>query len=148
IAVIVLFTLGVWTRLTSVLTWVALASATANPIISYDGDFLLTMPAFYLMVGYLLIGQWHERQSWISRLLGPVRSWPLGSSAANGKKSVAANLAVRLLQVHFAIVMLVSGLHKLQIGDWWEGVAFWYPLHLPFETSEDEFLRHTADANA
>src|SRR5205085_11354471 len=52
---------------------------------------------------------------------------------------------VRLLQVHFAIVVLMSAFHKLQVGDWWEGTALWYPLHRPFETSEDQFLRHLSD---
>jgi hypothetical protein len=44
--------------------------------------------------------------------------------------------------------MVASGLHKLQMGDWWEGVAFWYPLYPPFETSEDQFLRHATDATS
>jgi hypothetical protein len=39
------------------------------------------------------------------------------------------------LQVHFALVMLASGLHKLQFGDWWAGLAFWPALHPPFETT-------------
>ena len=55
-------------------------------------------------------------------------------------KSIAANLAIRLLQVHFAIVMVTSGLHKLQIGDWWAGVALWFPLHPPFKTTLADVL--------
>jgi hypothetical protein len=37
------------------------------------------------------------------------------------------------LQVHFAIVMVASGLHKLQFGDWWAGLALWFPLHPPMQ---------------
>jgi sulfite exporter TauE/SafE len=152
IAVLVLFTLGIWPRLTSVLTWIALVSATANPAIAYDGDFLLTMPAFYLMVGYVLLGQGARGLSPVTRLLGRSEPWPFRVSrpVESGERtmSAAANFAVRLLQVHFAIVMLASGLHKLQLGDWWEGVAFWYPLYPPFETSEAQFLRHAKDATS
>jgi hypothetical protein len=120
-------------------------------VIAYDGDFLLTMPAFYLMIGYVLLGQRIKGLSLTSRLLGVAGTWPFSKSASfrifGEHKSIAANLAIRLLQVHFAIVMVTSGLHKLQIGDWWEGVPFWFPLHPPFETSEQELLRHASDAS-
>src|SRR5262249_3127076 len=134
IAVLALFTLGICTRITSVLSWVALVSATANPAIAYEGDFLLTMPAFYLSVGYVLFGLSGKDLSLRSILFGPQGAWILGGLKrpdAPAHKSVAANLGLRLLQVHFAIVMLASAFHKMQIGDWWEGVAFWFPLHLP-----------------
>jgi hypothetical protein len=49
--------------------------------------------------------------------------------------SLAANVALRLLQVHLALVILVSGLSKLQFGAWWSGMALWYPLHPPFRTT-------------
>jgi hypothetical protein len=51
---------------------------------------------------------------------------------------VAANVAIRLLQVHLAIVIVTSGLHKLQFGDWWAGVAFWYPLYPPLVTTVED----------
>jgi hypothetical protein len=50
--------------------------------------------------------------------------------------SHAANLAIRLLQVHFVIVVVTAALHKLQFGAWWGGVALWYPLTAPFETTQ------------
>src|SRR5205807_6878533 len=58
VGILVLFTLGVWPRLTSVLTWVVIGSFSANPATSYPGDYLLLIVAFYLMIGYLLLGQW------------------------------------------------------------------------------------------
>src|SRR5262249_11922996 len=67
VAVIFLFTLGVWTRLTAILTWVFLVSFTANPATQYDADCLLTIPAFYLMVGYVLYGQRRPNLSWAAR---------------------------------------------------------------------------------
>jgi hypothetical protein len=59
---------------------------------------------------------------------------------------VAANVAVRLLQVHFAIAILISGFHKLQFGDWWAGAALWYPLHPPFRATVEEMRAHAAHA--
>jgi hypothetical protein len=57
-------------------------------------------------------------------------------------------LAIRLIQVHFALVVVVSALHKLQSGDWWAGVAFWYPLHSPFQTTADSLQAEAAHAQS
>src|SRR5262249_53242896 len=66
--------------------------------------------------------------------------------ASETPPSHAANLALRLLQVHFAIVVVTSGLHKLQFGEWWSGGAFWYPLHPPFETTAESLARERENA--
>jgi len=139
LGVIALFTVGVWTRLTGVLTWVVVASFTANPVLAYEADPLLLMLAFYLMLGHVLEGQRAKGLSLAARLLGTRGGWPFGGSspATVARPSLGAALALRLLQVHFAIVMAVGGLQKLQFGDWWSGVAFWYPLHPPLEASFD-----------
>ena len=71
--------------------------------------------------------------------------WFLGRTAAGRQPSVAANVAVRLIQVHFAIVMIMSGLHKLQFGEWWGGFALWYPLYPPLSTTLEEAREHVAD---
>lgn len=151
LAVLLLFTLGVYPRLTAVLTWLVVGSFTANPHLEYEGDALLLILALYLMVGYVLTGQREPGLSWSARLLGPRLAWPLGRllGGARGEAwpSVGANLAVRLLQVHFAIVMVVSGLHKLQFGDWWAGVALWFPLHPPFETKFADIVAQRGSAN-
>jgi hypothetical protein len=139
VAVVALFTLGVCTRLTSILTWVAIASFTTTPAIIFDADCLLGILAFYLMVGYALLGLGQSKESSITAWLGFV-PWLLGRSP--GRPSVAANVALRLLQVHFAIVIVTSGLHKLQFGDWWAGVALWFPLYPPFTTTLAEAMEH------
>jgi hypothetical protein len=120
VAAVALCTVGVLPRLTAILTWVAIASFTSNPAIDADVNALLNILAFYLMIGCVLSGR-------------------------RGQPSIGANVAVRLLQVHLAIVMVASGLHKLQFGDWWAGVAFWYPLHPPFETTVAAARAHAKD---
>jgi hypothetical protein len=144
VAVAVMFTLGVCPRLTSIMTWVIVASFTANPALEYEGDLLLLILSFYLMVGYLLLGQRTPSLGWAHRLFGPLLAWPFGRSShdaeVEGRPSLAANVALRLVQVHFALVILSSGLHKLQFGDWWAGVALWFPLHPPFKTTLAEAL--------
>jgi hypothetical protein len=140
-----LFAVGLWTRITSVLTWLLVVSFIANPVTRLDAEPLLGMLAFYLMVGYVLMGQWSREVSWRERFLGSNQTLFFGSREQ--PTSVAANLAIRLLQVHFALVVVTSGLHKLQNGDWWAGVAFWYPLHPPFETTAESLAAVSTHAN-
>ena len=134
IAVLILFTLGVATRITGVLTWLVVVSHTANPALHYDADYLLMILAFYLMIGHLFLGQFGQQQSPIglvagtADLLTPFRRVSVAPSHA-------ANLAVRLIQVNFAIIIVTSAFHKLQFAEWWTGVAFWYSLHPPREMS-------------
>ena len=45
IAVLILFTAGLWTRLTAILTWLIIASFTASPALGSDGDTLLLILA-------------------------------------------------------------------------------------------------------
>jgi hypothetical protein len=134
IAVLGLFTIGVWTRLTAILTWLIVASFTASPALGSDADPLLLILALYLMIGYVLLNVGDRGQSLIARVLGGGNTL-LFRFGRGAKDSRAANLAIRLMQVHFAIVMFVSGLHKLQFGDWWAGTALWYPLHPALETT-------------
>jgi hypothetical protein len=120
----------------SVLTWVLIVSFVsflAGPAGRSEDD-LFQMLAFYLMIGYLLLGQFSWDMTLAERFLG-ITEIPFLTKTPEGKRrSYAANLAVRLFQVNFAIVMLATCFHKMGIGDWWSGVAFWYPLHPPFET--------------
>ena len=79
IAILVLFTLGVWPRVLAVLTWLIVVSFTANPAISFDAETLLIVLAFYLMVGYLLDGLPSSLRSpgRLRALAGPLLVWPL-----------------------------------------------------------------------
>jgi len=140
LGVFALFTLGIATRLTSIVTWVMVVSFTANPATSYDADFLLVLLAFYMMVGHLLLGQWNRRLTPLERLVGThdrsMFAWLRKTKERNSPApSYAANVTVRLMQVHLVLVMLGSFLSKTQMSDWWTGVAYWYPLHPPFESS-------------
>jgi hypothetical protein len=143
IVLFVLFALGLWTRLTGLLTWVMVVSFSANPVTRAEADVLLVILAFYLMVGCLLLGQWSRPLLPAERVLGSSDTWLFGRPEA--PPSIAANFVLRLLQVHFALVVVVSGLHKLQLGDWWAGAAFWYPLHPPFETTAASIQKEAAN---
>lgn len=138
IAIFALFALGIATRITGVLTWALVGSFLVNPASTFDADYLMVVPALYLMLGYVLYGQWSRNLSPVERIVGPSGTSLFSAfkeSREEATPSYAANLAVRLLQVHFAIVVITSALHKLQFGAWWGGVALWYPLTPPFDTT-------------
>src|SRR5262249_50899508 len=71
LAVILLFTLGLCTRVTSVLTWMIVVSFLANPVLRFEAEFLLVIVAMYLMVGYGLQGLWTRRLSPAEKIFGP-----------------------------------------------------------------------------
>src|SRR5262249_57048306 len=70
LGVIVLFTAGLWTRITAPLTWIAVGSFTAPPAIGSDADSLLLILAFYLTIGYVLLGLGERGRSLSGRILG------------------------------------------------------------------------------
>jgi hypothetical protein len=72
-------------------------------------------------VGYLTLAPSGQRVS-VDSLFRKLVSRTLPSI----RTSIRANVAVRLLQVHLAIVYLFSGLSKLNGDVWWQGDAIWW----------------------
>lgn len=141
IVIVLLFTAGIAIRITAVLAWVITASFLFSPVVSFDADHLLIIPTFYVMIAYLLYGQFTRPLSVAQRILGPddaMITKMFSHEAKDAPESHAANFAVRLFQVHFAIVILTSFLHKTQMAEWWAGVAFFSPMHRPYQTTIDD----------
>lgn len=124
------FAAGLCVRVTSILTWLAIVSFTANPALGYGGDLLVAVVGFYLMIAHALAG-FAKRE---------MLAWPLRPLETARPGSVAANLGIRLLQVHVAIAVLACGSYKLQIGEWWAGDALWFPAFHPETTKLDDIL--------
>lgn len=138
ILVLTLFTLGICTRLTSILSWLVIVSFSANPFIEAETDVFLRIIYFYLMIGYVLIGLLNTSNP-IELVLGSSSHWLW--KCLNHENSVtyssAATVTIRLMQIHFALMVVVLGLFKLQLMEWWSGVAFWYPMNRTSTLSVD-----------
>lgn len=115
-----LFTLGFCTRLTAAITWVAIISYIQRlPVFLYGMDTIMNILVIYLMIGPSgatlsidrLIQRWWARRH--------------GRELEDPAPSVAANFALRLMQVHFCFIYMASGLSKLQGAAWWTGTAVW-----------------------
>jgi hypothetical protein len=127
VAAALLLTVGLWTRVTSVLTWLAvLGYIHRSPQMTFGQDTMLALLLLYLMIGPSggalsvdrLIARYRaargalERRRPVPTDLGPARS-------------VSANVVLRLLQIHFCVIYLASGTSKMQGAAWWNGTAIW-----------------------
>lgn len=144
IIIVGLLIIGVWPRLTAPATWLTIVSFGENPATETDDLVILGILSLYLAVGYGFLG-FCGPGSISRRLAGPLVVGPFLPRATE-RPSLAANVAMRLLQVHFAVVVVASGLHKLQFGDWWAGVALWYQLYPPLDTTLAAARTHADDA--
>ncbi len=136
ITILGLYLVGLWPRLLGVLSWLVVISFSSIPMIETDTDVFLRMMAFYLMVGYLFLGLGNDPGTWLARFVIPKNYFLLGRGGNyQATTSSAATVAIRLLQVHFAFAMVMTGLHKLQMAEWWSGIALWYVLNPAAQTS-------------
>ena len=138
-----LFTIGFCTRLTAGLTWFAsLCYIHRNPTNLFGVDTMMTIVLLYLTIGPsgavfsvdALIRRWWVRakpgvvQAWCRFWKRPTPEAIAPAAPAEPAPSVAANVAIRLLQVHLCIIYLMAGLSKLQGQAWWDGGALWLTL--------------------
>jgi hypothetical protein len=133
LAVIVLFTLGVCTRVTSVLTWLAgLAYIQRNPIALFGQDTMMNLCLFYLMLapcGATWSVDWLINRYRAGRDALAAGRRPPAETAP--KPLVSANVVIRLIQINYCLMYLSAGLSKLKGDSWWRGTAVWYTMTNP-----------------
>jgi uncharacterized membrane protein YphA (DoxX/SURF4 family) len=116
IGVLVLFTLGLFTRVTSILAFVITISyVNRAPGALFGLDQINALLAMYLMLGPS--GARYSLDHWLANRH---QSHPQPVAP-----SVGANLAIRLIQFHMCVIYLFAGLSKLQGPAWWNGTALW-----------------------
>ena len=139
VAVFVLFTLGLWTRLTAVLSFVILVSyAYRVPVALFGLDQINAMLTMYLMVGpcgeRLSLDQW-----WKNRQAAKSS----GELPSQVRPSVAANISIRLIQIHMCVIYFFAGVGKLRGFSWWAGDAMWQAFaNLEYQSRDMTWLAH------
>lgn len=153
LVVLVLFTLGVLTRATSILSFVITVSYIHRaPLALFGLDQINSLLALYLAIGYLATPAW-DRVFALDRRLSSRLDWRrlLGRTPANvhddlsgePRPSVSANLGVRLIQVHMCVIYLFAGLSKLQGPAWWTGDAMWLAFaNLEYQSADMTWLAY------
>jgi hypothetical protein len=117
LVVCLLFTLGLWTRWTSILTCLITLSYAHR---THDALFGLDQINGFLAL-YLAVGPSGAAYSLDRWLAGRKSTTPLPPA----RPTITANIAIRLIQWQLCVLYLFAGLSKLQGPAWWEGTAFW-----------------------
>jgi hypothetical protein len=130
--VMALFTAGVFTRVTGVLTWIAVVGYLhrSNQIL-FGMDTMMNVLLIYLVVGNSgaalsvdrLVARYRAARASLRRAgrIDPATRAFLDRPPPSG----GATLGIRLIQVHFCFIYLAAGLSKLKGPGWWNGQAFW-----------------------
>jgi hypothetical protein len=121
--VMFLFTLGLWTRVTGVLSWIgALQFVERAQVILFGMDTMIILGLFYLMIGpagaALSLDHWLAQRRERLRRGDPTYRLP-------AQPSVLANLSIRMIQVQFCLMYFAAGTSKLLGPNWWNGTAIW-----------------------
>jgi hypothetical protein len=115
--VLLLFTVGLFTRLTSILSLIVVISfAHRVPAATFGLDQINGMLTLYLVIGPS--GQALSLDRWFA-------GRRQGSPESSPAPSAGANLALRLINVHMCIIYFFAGISKLQGESWWTGEAIW-----------------------
>jgi hypothetical protein len=124
LAAMALFTIGLATRVTSVLTFLgALCYINRSPMTLFGMDAMMMIALFYLMIGASGAALSVDRclARWWARRHGA----PPADDFLHPEPSVSANLALRMMQIHFCFIYMASGLSKMLGTSWWTGAAVW-----------------------
>ncbi|MFV0443501.1 MAG: hypothetical protein ACK5Q5_08015, partial [Planctomycetaceae bacterium] len=126
LVIIAAYALGLWTRLTSWLSLaIAISYAHRAPLANFGLDQINILTCLYLCLAPVgeaisidrLIVRFREAYSALRDGHRPSYSQP--------QPAAATGLAMRLLEVHMAILYLFAGLSKLKGDSWWDGNAIW-----------------------
>ena len=114
--VVLLFTLGVRTRWTSIgATVVMLSYFHRAPVLTGQAELVLSMLLVYLCIGRS--GDALSVETLWQRRNGKPRSSP--------RPAVSNTVSLRLIQIHLAIVHLMMGVAQLTAEVWWTGEGVW-----------------------
>ncbi len=132
LVILALFTCGAFSRVTSVLAWAIIASTVRrSPVTVYGFDQILSTLCLYLAVtgasGKAVsldryYARWRRNRAEVARR-SKTGTWTAPSGRP--EPSIAANIALRLIQCHLVLIYGMAGLAKLQGPAWWNGSAFW-----------------------
>lgn len=123
LAVNLMFALGLWTRTTSVLTWIAtLSYVQRSPYSLFGMDTISTVLVFYLMLSPC------DKAFALDSLFERLRKRRAGDPNwdAPPEETSWATFISRFMQIHFCIIYLAAGTSKLLGSSWWNGTALWF----------------------
>ena len=132
LVVFALFTVGLFTRVTSILSLVA----TLAYIGRVPGALFGLDQINVILTTYLAVGPSGSAFS-VDRVLASRRAGQPLPIASNW----TANLAIRLMQLHMCIIYFFAGTAKLTGAAWWDGTAMWMALgNMEYQSTDMTWL--------
>ncbi len=126
LAILVMFAVGLWTRLTAVLALVVfLSDVNRAPMITS-----LTEPIAAMVMLYLCLAPCGRRYS-LDAVLARRKPTDPRKVAADEPLSTMATISTRLIQVHLALFVAMMGFSKLSGDVWWIGTGMWWLMSRP-----------------
>ncbi len=122
------FMIGLFTRVTSVMTLIILISyAYRARFANYGLDQINIILTLYLCIGnsgeYLSVDRLIKRYR-IAK--GKIHAgFGLWKISRGPTATVATNIATRMMQFHYCVIYMAAGLGKLLGETWWDGTAMW-----------------------
>jgi predicted DCC family thiol-disulfide oxidoreductase YuxK len=138
LAILGLFTIGLFSRVTGFLAWVIIVSTVRRlPIALFGFDQIVSTLALYLGATFAsgqavsmdrFLWRWRDARAVARSSRTPGSSGGRRVTAlepAVPGPTIAANLALRLIQLHLVFIYAMAGLAKVQGPSWWNGMALW-----------------------
>jgi predicted DCC family thiol-disulfide oxidoreductase YuxK len=132
-AVLAMFAAGLFSRTTAVLAWIIVVStARRAPTALYGFDQMISTWTLYLAISGAsgqavsldrFLARWRANRRELRARASKFSPWRPPSGVP--VPSVAANLGLRLIQLHLCLIYGMAGLAKLRGDAWWDGSAAW-----------------------
>ena len=121
ITVLVAYTLGIFTRYTSIAALVVVLSYLhRTPAVTFYHERFLAFVMFYLALGPS--GATLSVDRWLANRKGQPAAAP----------SWGANVSLRLMQIHLCLAVFMMAISKLsRESSWWNGMAIWWLSSIP-----------------
>ncbi len=136
LVVLAMLTVGLWSRVTSVLAFIIAVSYCHRLTGSLFGlDQINVFIAMYLMLG-------SSGEVWsVDRWLALRRH---GSELLPIRPAIGTNIGIRLLQLHMCVIYLFGGIGKMRGEWWWDGSAVWLAVgNYEYQSLDMTWLGHS-----
>jgi predicted DCC family thiol-disulfide oxidoreductase YuxK len=132
LAILAIYTVGLFSRVTAVLAWVIVISTVRRvPIALFGFDQIISMLTLYVAATgasgqAVSLDRFIRRFREVKEAAGRTGGRRVGPAEPGAPApTVSANLALRLIQLHLVLIYGMAGLAKLQGPSWWNGTALW-----------------------
>lgn len=137
LGVFALLTVGLYSRVTSVLAWFI----TINYCHRLSGSLFGLDQVNAMLAMYLMVGPCGDAYS-LDRLLANRRAGQ-GRGGRPAAPRVATNMAIRLIQLHLCVIYFFGGLSKMHGTSWWDGSATWMAIaNYEYQSLDVTWLAH------